>query len=210
MESAIRAIREGKLDRLDQALDEDEDLLAHPTSDHLFIEALAAGSLDATKMLARKGAHVGQDSMLGLVVDQQTALHAAAHIKGLDKDLLNAVLETTGDVIPSYYRGKTALDVAAWKDNDAFIRLYFNAECFKKSTSIAKSMETDALILCAEEESVSGDSPLHVAARHGSLAAARALLEAGFSKEFENSAGKTPAQVARERGHAAMAALLAP
>ncbi len=57
-------------------------------------------------------------------------------------------------------------------------------------------------------QNLTGFSPLHHAAEKGSLEAARALLAAGADPLLGNAAGNTPADVARELGYDAVAALI--
>jgi hypothetical protein len=54
------------------------------------------------------------------------------------------------------------------------------------------------------------DSALHAAARQGHAEMAGWLLAQGADPQVPDFAGKTPAEVARERGHATLAELLAP
>ena len=53
-----------------------------------------------------------------------------------------------------------------------------------------------------------GFTPLHHAAENGSLEAARALLALGADRTLLNGVGQRPVDVARERGHPDVAALL--
>jgi ankyrin repeat protein len=53
-----------------------------------------------------------------------------------------------------------------------------------------------------------GVTPLHHAAENGSLEAARVLVGLGANRTWPNVVGQRPIDVARERGHYAVAALL--
>jgi hypothetical protein len=86
--------------------------------------------------------------------------------------------------------GRRALNWAAWYDHADAIRLL---------------VSHGATVNLAN---LTGFTPLHHAAEHGSAAAAKALLEAGADPAWPNNAGETPAQVAERTDHAEVAAII--
>jgi hypothetical protein len=60
-----------------------------------------------------------------------------------------------------------------------------------------------------EATNITGVTALHHAAEYGSLEAARVLLGAGADPAHRNSAGRKPADTAREEGHIEVALLIA-
>lgn len=86
--------------------------------------------------------------------------------------------------------GRRALNWAAWYDHSVAIRFLV-----ARGATVNMANRT-------------GFTPLHHAAEHGSLDAARVLLELGADRTWPNGMGQRPVDVARERGHPQVTALL--
>jgi ankyrin repeat protein len=86
--------------------------------------------------------------------------------------------------------GRRALNWAAWYDHSAAVRLLTSG---------------GAQVNLANR---TGFTPLHHAAENGSLSAARALLAAGADPDAANGQGQLPGDVARDRSHPDVAALI--
>jgi ankyrin repeat protein len=86
--------------------------------------------------------------------------------------------------------GRRALNWAAWYNHPAAIRFL-----------VAHGATVNIF-------NRTGFTPLHHAAENGSLDAVRALLALGADRTWTNFARQRPVDVARERGHPEVAALL--
>jgi len=86
--------------------------------------------------------------------------------------------------------GRRALNWAAWFDHPAAIRFL-----------IARGAQVNMA-------NWTGFTPLHHAAEHGSLEAARTLLALGADRTLRNQMGQRPVDVARDRLQSDVAALL--
>jgi ankyrin repeat protein len=86
--------------------------------------------------------------------------------------------------------GRRALNWAAWFDHPAAIRFL-----------VARGAQVNLA-------NVTGFTPLHHAAEHGSLEAARALLALGADRTVRNQMGQRPIDIARDRLNDDVAALL--
>lgn len=122
-----------------------------------------------------------QDQLWDAAVQGDTAALAAALARGARIDSLD---------VRSNPNGRRALNWAAWYNHPAAIRFL-----------VAHGATVNIF-------NRTGFTPLHHAAENGSLDAVRALLALGADRTWTNFARQRPVDVARERGHAAVAALL--
>jgi E3 ubiquitin-protein ligase HECTD1 len=145
----------------------------------LMVLACAVSSLRATPAAAQtQGA---QEQLWDAAIQGDTVAIAAALQRGA---LIDSLDERRSP------NGRRALNWAAWYNHPAAIR-------FLAARGATVSMAN-----------WTGFTPLHHAAENGCLEAARALLLLGADRSRLNAMGQRPVDVARERGHPDVAALL--
>ena len=98
---------------------------------------------------------------------------------------LQAEIEAGGDY------NSTALHYAAW---------------FGKEAVAAQLLHAEASVNAVDN--VYYQTPLHIAALNGKSSIANLLLQANASPTAVNKDGRTPAQLAKQRGHSDLAAML--
>ncbi len=156
-------------------------------------------------MLPRFAVRPARPMVLGAALLSLTAFRAAAQATTPQDQLWDAGMRgdtvalaaalQDGAVIDSLDtrrnpNGRRALNWAAWYNHEAAIRFLA-----ARGASINIANRT-------------GFTPLHHAAENGSLDAVRALLALGADRAWPNNAGQRPVDVARERGHPEVAALI--
>ncbi|MHC9538280.1 MAG: ankyrin repeat domain-containing protein [Vulcanimicrobiota bacterium] len=150
------------------------------------------------KLFLRHGVDVDEKSLR----DGSTALHSATYYPQIRATEL--LLEAGADINARNNEGWTPLHNVASNGNTFLLELLFS-----KGADINAQLEG-----CKKREldqdcyPVTGDTPLHLAARGGEYNAVKVLLCLGAEANIRNARGLTPLQVALERKRDSIAELL--
>jgi hypothetical protein len=154
-------------------------------------EAAAVGDVARLRELLGSGRAMATERANGRSADGWPLLHLAAAFA--DRETVMTLLDAGADV-------------------DQISETPMRNRALHASLALAKDAEVARLLIerGADVNAVqtAGYRPLHQAAVAGREDLVRLLLDAGADKKARCDRGKTPAEYARERGHAAVAALL--
>ena len=144
---------------------------------------------DIVRLLADSGAELHGTELT------YSALHRASSVG--DAGVLNVLME----------RSEVLKDVQVQHDSDGCTPLHYLAEVTNDDIITA----ADAMIAAGATISVEdakGNTPLHHAAKAGSLVMVKRLVNAGAVIEAQNQQGKTPSDVANAKQHKEIVAFL--
>jgi ankyrin repeat protein len=173
----------------------------------------ASGDVEMSGVLLRHGASVSARDQVG-----RTALWYAA--RSGRSEVLSALLAARADVSQADHDGQTPLMAAIQSGNAAAVQILLDAQARTDSADQSRDTALGIAAAAGKPELVSlllragapvnaqnerGDTPLIIAGRAGDAVTCRALLAAGANRTLRNQVSAAAADVARQRGFAALA-----